>query len=49
VKDVEENLKMKKPTKQTRLFQTKMIPRNGKTRQIKQFSHGKSLARKEVR
>ena len=39
-----------KPTsKQTRLFQAKMFPRNGTTGQIKQFSHGKSLAGKEVR
>ena len=41
---------MKKPTsKQTRLFHAKMFPRNGTTGQIEQFSHGKSLAGKEVR
>jgi len=41
---------MKKPTsKQTRLIQAKMFPQNGTTGQIEQFSHGKSLARKEVR
>ena len=41
---------MKKQTsKQTRLFQAKMFPRNGTTGQIEQFSHGKSLTRKEVR
>ena len=33
---------------QTRLFQAKMFPRNGTAGQIEQFSHGKSLARKEV-
>ena len=39
----------KKPTsKQTRLFQAKMFPRNGTTGQIEQFSHGKSPAGKEV-
>ena len=32
----------------TRLFQAKMFPRNGTTGQIRQFSHGKSLAGKEV-
>jgi len=37
---------MKKPTsKPTRLFQAKI---NGTTGQIEQFSHGKSLAGKEV-
>ena len=41
---------MKKPTsKQTRLFQAKMFPRNGTTGQIEKFLHGKSLAGKEVR
>jgi len=36
---------MKKPTaKETILFQAKKFPRNGTTGQIKQFSHGKSLA-----
>ena len=41
---------MKKPTsKQTKLFQAKMLPRNGTAGQIEQFSHGKSLACKEVR
>jgi len=40
---------MKKPTsKQNRLFQAKMFPRNGARGQIEQFSHGKSLAGKEV-
>jgi len=40
---------MRKPTsKQRRLFQAKMFPRNGMTGQIEQFSHGKSLAGKEV-
>jgi len=40
----------KKPTsKQTRLFQAKMFPQNGTTGQIEQFSHGKSLAGKDVR
>jgi len=40
---------MKEPTsKQTGLFQAKMFPRNGTTRQFEQFSHGKSLAGKEV-
>ena len=34
--------------KQTRLFQAKMFPRNGTTGRIEQFSHGKSLAGKEV-
>jgi len=33
---------------ETRLFQAKMFPRNGMTGQIEQFSHGKSLADKEV-
>ena len=47
---IKENLQMKKPTsKQTRLFQAKMFPRNGATGQIEQSSHGKSLAGKEVR
>ena len=32
-----------------RLFQAKMLPRNGTTGQIEQFSHGNSLAGKEVR
>ena len=50
MKRIEENLQKKKPTsKQTRLFQAKMFPRNGTTGQIEQFSHGKSLAGKEVR
>jgi len=50
VKHIEENLQMNKPTsKQTRLFQAKMFPRNGTTGQIEQFSHGKSLAGKDVR
>ena len=41
---------MKQPTsKQTRLFQAKMFPQNGTTGQIEKFSHGKSLAGKEVR
>jgi len=41
---------MKKPTsKQTRLFRAKMFPQNGTTGQTEQFSHGKSLAGKEVR
>jgi len=41
---------MKKPrSKQTRLFQAKKFPCNGTTGQIKQFSHGKSLAGKEAR
>jgi len=41
---------MKKPTsKQTRLFQAKTFPQNSTTGQIEQFSHGKSLAGKEVR
>jgi len=35
--------------KQIRLFQAKMFARNGTTGQIEQFSHGKSLAGKEVR
>ena len=49
VKRIEENLQIKKLTsEQTRLFQAKMFPRNGTTGQIEQFSHGKSLARKEV-
>ena len=49
VKRIEENLQMKKPrSKQTRLFQAKMVPRNGTTGQFEQFSHGKSLAGKEV-
>jgi len=40
---------MKKPTsKPTRLFQAKMFPWNDTTGQIEQFSHGKSLAEKEV-
>jgi len=40
---------MKKPTsKQTRLFQAKMFPRNDTTGQVEQFSYGKSLAGKEV-
>jgi len=40
---------MKKPTsKQTRLFQAKMFPRNGTTGQIEQFSHGRSLASQKV-
>ena len=40
---------MKKPTsKMTRLFQAKMLPRNGATGQIEQSSRGKSLAEKEV-
>jgi len=35
---------MKKPTsKQTRLFQAKMFPRNGTTGQIEHFSHGKTI------
>jgi len=34
--------------KQTRLFQAKMFPQNGTTGRIEQFSHGKSLAGKEV-
>jgi len=45
-------LQMKKPkSKQTRIFQleAKMLPQNGATGQIEQFSHGKSLARKEAR
>ena len=41
---------MKKLTsKQTRLFRAKMFPYNGTTGQFEQFSHGKSLAGKEVR
>ena len=44
-----EPAKKKPTTKQTRLFQAKMFPRNGTTLQIEQFSHGKSLAQKEVR
>jgi len=49
-KRIEENLQVKKPTsKPTRLFQAKMFPWNGTTGQIEQFSHGKSLAGKEVR
>jgi len=49
VKAHREEAAMKKPTsKQTRLFQAKMFPRNGTTGQIEQFSHGKSLAGKEV-
>ena len=49
IKRIEENLQVKKPTsKQTRLFEAKMFPRNGTTGQIEQFSHGKSLAGKEV-
>ena len=41
---------MKKPTsKQISLFQAKMFPRNGKTGQIEQSSHGKSLAGKVAR
>jgi len=40
---------MKKPTsKQTKLFQAKMLPQNGTTGQIEQSSNGKSLAGKEV-
>jgi len=46
----EENLQMKKPTsKQTKLLQAKIFPWNGTTEHIKQCSHGKSLAGKEVR
>jgi len=46
----EEPQNQKKPTsKQTRLFQAEMFPRNGMTGRIEQFSHGKSLAGKEVR
>jgi len=41
---------MKKLTsKQTKLFQAKIFPRNGTIGQIEQFTHGKSLAGKEVR
>jgi len=41
---------MKKPkSKQTRLFQAKMFPRNDATGKIEQFSHGKSLAGKKIR
>jgi len=48
-KRIEENLQMEKPTsKQTRLFKATMFPRNGTTGQIEWFSHGKSLAGKEV-
>ena len=48
-KRIEENLQMKKSTsKQTRLFQAKLFPRNGATGQIEQSSYGKSLG-KEVR
>jgi len=36
-------------SKQTTRFQAKMFPRNDTTGQIEQFSHGKSLAGKEVR
>ena len=40
---------MKKQTsKKTRPFQAKMFPQNGTTGQIKQFSHGKNLAEKEI-
>ena len=46
----EENLQMKKPiSKQTRLFQAKLFPRNGATGQIEQSSHGKDLTEKKVR
>jgi len=42
----EENLQMKKPiSKQTRLFQAKLFPRN----EIEQSSHGKDLTEKKVR
>ena len=45
-----ESVQTKKPTsKQTRLSQAKVFPRNGATGQIEQSSHGKSLAGKEVR
>jgi len=45
----EENLQMKKLTsKQTKLFQAKMFPRNGTTGKIVQFSRVKSLVGKEV-
>jgi len=48
-KRIEENLQIKKPTsKQTRLFQAEMFPRNGTTGQIDLFPYGKSLTRKEV-
>jgi len=41
---------MKKPTsKQTRLFQAQMFPRNGARGQIEKSSNGKSLAGKKVR
>jgi len=36
-------------SKQRRLFQAKMFPRDGATGQIEQSSHGKSLAGKIVR
>jgi len=35
--------------RRARLFQAKMFPRNSTTGQTEQFSHGESLARKEVR